>query len=210
MAIQGQHLKEGTASTKTKIITIAALAVIIIVVVIFAIIQNNPDVASVIDSSSDGDDISVSEATVTEWPASQFENIPVFEADSYEVTKQNQDKVITITLDSSYLNDLKVYIATLKDSGAELYSEDDYSSILGMGDVEIHILKDETAPRIIFCAEDAVESTLDGFDNYPLLDSGRLTEARQDSDNAMTAYLTYRNVSLDSIKKYCQNLTDNG
>lgn len=195
---------------KNKVIIIAAFAVLILVVVIFTIVQKNPEVISAGGSDiPTGNGVNViPEQTVTEWPGTQFPEIPTFETESYSVAANG--KHLSIYLSPSDLDNLNSYITTLKNSGAQLYCEDEYSTILGIGNVEIQILKDAAAPQIILCGEDSCEFTLAGFDNYILPDSGRLVSAVQSTDSTDTAYLMYRNLSYSNIKAYCEALEKDG
>ena len=205
---------------KSTIIIIVILCLVVAALAVFVIVRDNSkkdDSGELSDEyvtedeeapeTDEEEDASEEYITVTEWPASEYSEVPVFEADEYYV--KDEGDYIDISVDSEAAKNLDSYIDELKEKGAETYLEDTYSYYGGLGDIEIQVFRFDSMSRIIICAEETVAFDLEEFEAFPLPEGGRLTgETYLTGDNS--CLLTYRNMSFDDIKDYVTKLSDDG
>ncbi|MDO4458530.1 MAG: hypothetical protein Q4C42_00335 [Clostridia bacterium] len=146
--------------------------------------------------------------TTEKWPVNIFPDIPVFEADSYEVI--DLGKNISIICSEKEYDNLDGYITELTELGGEICIDEMYFTLISLGDVEIQIFRDKTAPRITFAGEDAVDISEMGFDDFPLPNDGRIINAEYIPDETDRLYLTTRNMNFENAKAYCTKLVMEG
>lgn len=200
-------MQETGKNKKSAIIVASIFAAVIIAVIIFVVLNGKSNSTGTADADFSVYTNADEETTSTDtWPASEiFPDVPVFEANKYDVTDEGTNITLTLSADD-YFN-LNSYMEKLTEAGATLQASSDIFAVYTLGDVEIQIIKDKTTPMIILCGEETVDISVETFADYPLPDNARMVSADVSESSANVLYITERCLSYEDALAYCEKLS---
>ncbi|MBR2571448.1 MAG: hypothetical protein IKE30_04900 [Clostridia bacterium] len=140
------------------------------------------------------------------WPADDFPQVPVLEAEGYDTKSETGRAVVEVPAQTAA--SFGSYVDQLIEEGARLWIDTDRLKVLDLNGTEVHLVDSNNRTAVTMCSE-PVYNWNDSVYSAFLKPDARLVKVEEGA-GADSRILTYRGASPMEALEYTQALNDGG